>query len=345
MQALLERPILAVAWVVAALLLALGIRRLRASDRSGLFLTALSFFIALQGVAPPGALAKDAKPAAERAKLPLPPEFTEGETWAKFKDLWRRLDAVAPKAVGDPGVVAPGTYTMAVEPEQQEAFRIELAGILGIEPGELYQLQLLGPPQKAGVDLPEQQRLSILGRALAVLTLKRIEHMGMDRTMMMRMVPPPTLQFRGSVVEQIERRIDSLIALRAKEAVTEDELAVALTKLQDDVWVHSVLAVFDDYRLGYFGPLATIEAAAAIPDPTKPWGDQWFDVEAWLRGFEQVCAPREPAPDAQQARPSSPGHKDAEIRLEACRQARDGLAKIQGIRKDLAALITDLETP
>ncbi len=342
MNALLERPLLALAWVAAAIVLALGIRRIRVSDRRGLFLTALSVFVALQGVAPSTAAAKDPKAAGDRVKLPLPPELREGETWAKFKDLWRRLDAVSPRVEGDPLMVAAGTYSMAIEPEQQETFRVELAGILGIKAGELYQLQLKGPPQKKGVDAPDV-RLSTLSRALAVVALKRIEHMGMDRTMMMRMVPPPTLQFRGSVAEQIERRIDSLMALRAKEAVTAKELKAALVKLQDDVWVHSVLAVFDDYRFGYFGPVPKPGVAEVLPDPTKPGDDFRYDADAWIRGFEQVCAPRDEEPAAQQAMPA-PGHRDPKIRQEACRQARESLEMLQGIRGDLAALVADLET-
>ncbi|MFH1531190.1 MAG: hypothetical protein ABIK09_10720 [Pseudomonadota bacterium] len=342
MSPLLERPLLALAWLVAMVILALGIRRLRISDRRGLFLTALSFFVALQGAASPDAAAKDPKLTADRINLPLPPELRDGETWTKFKDLWRRLDAVAPRAEGDPHRLASGTYTMAVEPEQQEVFRVELAGILGIQPGELYQLQLKGPPQKEGVERPDVQ-LSTLTQALAVVTLKRIEHMGMDRTMMMRMVPPPTLQFRGSVVEQIERRIDSLMALRAKEAVTETELKAALAKLQDDVWVHSLLAVFDDYRLGTFGPIAAPGAAAVLPDPSQRWDALWFDATAWLRGFEQVCAPRDEAVPTQQA--TGPGHRDKETLKAACRQAREGLELLQGVRGDLAALVADLETP
>jgi len=344
MNALLERPLLALAWVAAAVLITLGIRRLRISDRRGLFLTALSFFIALQGVAPSVAAATEPKGAGERVKLPLPPELSEGETWATFKGLWRRLDAVTPRPEGDPLAVPGGSYTMAIEPEQQEAFRGELAKVLGIPAGELHQLQLTGPPQKAGVERPKSQ-LSTLTRALALVTLKRIEHMGMDTTMMMRMVPPPTLQFRGSVTEQIERRIDSLLALRAKEAVTKAELEAALAKLQDDVWVHSLLAVFDDYRLGYFGPVPKPGVAAALPDPTKRWDALWLDAAAWLRGFEQVCAPKPAPAEGQQAVEPQYGHKDAEVLKAACRQAREGLEELQGIRADLATLVEDLETP
>ena len=341
MQALLERPLLALAWVVAAVLLAVGIRRLKISDRRGLFLTALSFFVALQGVAPTAGVAKDPKPAGARVKLPLPPELRGAEAWTKFKDLWRRLDAVAPKSASDPLL---STYSMAIEPEQQEALRVELAGILGMAPGDLYQLQLKGPPQKAGIEVPGIP-LSTLTRALAVVTLKRIEHMGMDRTMMMRMVPPPTLQFRGSVVEQIERRIDGLIALRAKDAVTAADLKVALRKLQDDVWLHSVLAVFDDYRLGYFGPVAATGGDRNLPDPFEARGEEWSDAASWLRGFERVCKPRDAAPQAQQATEALPGHRDAEVLKAACRQARKGLEELQGIRADLDALVADLETP
>jgi hypothetical protein len=344
MNVLLERPLLAVAWVLAGVLLALGIRRLRISDRRGLFLTALSFFVALQGVAPSAAAAKDPKAAGDRVELPLPPELSEGVRWAQFKDLWKRLGAVTPRAKGDPLAVADGTYTMAIEPEQQEAFRKDLAAALGIPAGDLHALQLMGPPQKAGVERPTSQ-LTTLTRALALVTLKRIEHMGMDPTMMMRMVPPPTLQFRGSVAEQIERRVDSLMALRAKEAVTDAELKAALTKLQNDVWVHSVIAVFDDYRLGYFSPLPKPGADALLPDPSKRWDALWFDAAAWLRGFEQVCAPKPPEAEGQQAAEPQYGHKDAEVLRGACRQARKGLEELQGIRADLAALVADLETP
>jgi len=331
MHALLERPLLALAWLAAAMLLALGIRRIRASHRSGFFVTALSFFVALQGIAPAPAVGKDPRKTKAVSRVPLPPELREGERWAKFKDLWRRLDAVSPREREEalPGII--DSYSMTVDPEQQEAFRRDLAEVLGVVPGELYRLHLSGPPQKAGVDAPGDS-LSAVVRALAALTLKRIEIMGMDRTVMMRMVPPPTLRFRGSVADRIELRIDVLMDLRARGVVSGEEFKTALTGLQDDVWVHALLAVFEDHRLGYFGPVAAPEAAAALPDPTNSPGDLWFDAAAWLRGFEQAC---KAAPE---------GDADEALR-EACRRTRVRLEELERVRGDLADIIRDLETP
>ncbi len=47
----------------------------------------------------------------------------------------------------------------------------------------------------------------------------------------------------------------------------------------------------------------------------------------------------------QQAAEPQYGHKDAEVLKAACRQAREGLEALQGIRADLATLVADLETP
>ena len=318
MNTLLDRPILALAWLAAMVLLALGFRRVRASGRSGLFLTAMSLFMAFQGATVPDAAAKDPKKVTgKKTGLPVPSELRKGETWAQFKDLWQRLDAVVPRSASENPSLIPLDYSMAVEPEQQEAFRKELAGILGVDPGQLFRIRFTGPPQKKGIAAPDEH-LSTLGRALAVLTMKRIDHMGMDPTMMMRMVPPPTLQHRGSVVERIERRIDSLVALRAKGVVSGGEFEAALGTLQDDVWLHSLLAVFDDHRLGYFGP---------IGDPGAQ-GQEWINADAWIEGFKAVCS-----------------QPDQEALTEACRQVRERLDMLKGIRKDLAALIAELETP
>jgi hypothetical protein len=258
-----------------------------------------------------------------------------------MKDLWARLDAVAPRV--EPGAPAfrPHSYSLALDLERQEAFRTELAGILGLEPGVMHLLDRAGPPRGDGTD-PAVAGISLPTRVLAALTLRRIEHMGLDRTMMMRMAPPPSLRFRGAVIDRLEHRIDALAALRAKGGVEEDEVRDALAAIQDDAWLDALLAVFEDWRLGYFAARSA-PGSEALTEPEAGPEQAWFDPEAWIRGFDEVCAGGRGGPTEPQQAASGSG-RDAAALAGACREIRAHLERLREVRGDLDALIRDLET-
>ncbi len=373
MLELFDRPIVLAAWTVAVVLIFFGVGKfaLRHERSKGVFGAALTFFLIMNGVAletgctsqavnrrdgpeaPTDAQIdsvriEDAAPVPQTktapvaaTDVPIPTEFLAEGRWTKFKSFWNKLDRVEPKRRPAASKVGPvpygGAYTNTLTADEQKAYRAELASILGRPETELYRL--VHSPAHRVADV-SSDTLSPLAEILVRLSLRRIEHMGFDRHMVTRMMPPPSATFRGSLVDEIEQRIDSLLALRVAGTVDEEVFEAGLQKLQDDVYLFSTLALLD-HRYWRFGPVPEKNAGEARP---PGWIDQqghrnalWYDPDAWIRGFEK--AHQRSVETQRQAGPAKlPDELDRTYRAVEAQ-----LSELKVLEPQLDALIEELE--
>ena len=373
MTELFDRPIVLLAWTVAMVLLFFGVRRFTsgADRRSGLFKTALSFFLIMNGAAigtgctsraansgnPSGAPTDSqvstapvvdaaqvrATKVAAVSDVQIPEDLAADGRWIRFESFWKRLDSVEPKQRPNRGEAGTPSfdhgYTNALTTEEQQALRVELAEILGRGVDDLHRLTATSTyrPVDSG-----SGRLAPLTEILVRLALRRIEHMGFDHHLMTRMMPPPSVSFQGVLVDEMEHRIDSLLKLRARRVLDEEAFGAGLQKLQDDVYLFSVLSVMD-HRFGYLTPVPENSSAKAR---ISRWRDEngartplWYDPAAWIRGFEQAHRQREEAQSQSQAGPS----KTSAAVSESYRAVKARLAELERLEPRLDALIRELE--
>jgi hypothetical protein len=297
-----DRPLVLVAWIVATVLIAFGVRRLsmRRDATESTFGAALVFFLLLNGVAVTGCSSRNAcspapasvhatgdaaprdqvsrdEPAPPPARIAqdVPPHLAQGDRWERFSTLWRELDRVEPRrpaAPGEPQPFADLPYTNALEEEAIESYRKNIDAIMGFDVSRTS----FGDPARPLVEGAADADLVSL--VLAQVAIARAEHMGFDRSMMTRMMPPRGVVRRRGVVHDMEMRIDDLLELSKRGAVDRAAFDAGLTKLQEDVYLWAVLSLVSS-------------RVRAAPDET------WSDPDALIRAFDEAAGAVQAGPD------------------------------------------------
>jgi hypothetical protein len=289
--------IVAAAFIVATVLLCLGIRRLGLDRQKcpSLFSMAIMFFLMAYGTAPaaPPGKGEAAAPTtlqatkATRVKdnstaSKLPPELASPKKWAEFKALWNKLNAVNPKPATDQPN-ARKSYSRTITAQQAQAWQKELAHCLGMENiNQVYtsitrtRLNLGGAKWTGNANV---KVLSVPSLVLANIVRARVQYMQRGLPMMTcRMAPTPSMRFKDTLLlEDIEKRIDILNVLR-KKGIVGDEFITAHRTLQNDIYLHAVLTTFDGsgwYRVEPVAeparrPVTMTTARMAMPAPKPP---------------------------------------------------------------------------
>lgn len=180
--------------------------------------------------------------AAAAPARPGPPDFLRTAAWQHFRDQWRALDAVQSPAVSPSSPFPTPTST---GPHVQEAGRLALEALDKLEK----------EPSSEGLD-PATLRAfrSIVSTRVAVLT-------GLEtRLMVMHRLPSPGELATARVGASLERRIDALIELRKRGALSVDESRAALDSILGRI--HLLVAL--QSSLGYsmenpFGSAETLD--------------------------------------------------------------------------------------
>ncbi|MCD4825193.1 MAG: hypothetical protein K8S55_11340, partial [Phycisphaerae bacterium] len=245
------------AFVVAMVLVCLGMRRvpLARRQRPSLFFLAMTFFVMALGAAsctpPDKAKSTNQARVAAKSASPFPPELASPEKWAQFKALWEEINAVEPKFQKDGKSLGEESqsYGRTITAEQAHAWEKKLASCLGLDSAQQMRMAVTRTYQQLGSQewkgKPDAKTLSIPMLALANVTLDRIKYMQQgDKTKKIRMAMP-AIQRHATLMENLEKRIDTLAALRKKGIIKGKEFITARQAIQNDIYLHAVLGAFD----------------------------------------------------------------------------------------------------
>jgi hypothetical protein len=222
-----------------------GIRRLSGLHfgRGGYFLTALMVALAAQSCS-----ANSANHTA--GKNPIGDENSDGDPiriqdlnkeadWLKFKAIWKNLDTISPtKQEGDFPTVYYYIYNEGGDPYRMADSINKL--ITGLEP-KMYRLV-----EKSLIDSAEVRLLVTTAKA-------RVDYIFTGyNSMITRMMPPPGQVRREGAIADLEMRIDSLLMLKAKGKVADDELDLALKNVYRELATYGYLEIVTkNERVGY----------------------------------------------------------------------------------------------
>jgi hypothetical protein len=267
------------AFVAAVVLVLLGKTSLNLADarkRPTLFLAALAFFVATYGAAPAPAREAAEPPNADgvcRRIVELPPELSSPERWAQFQELWDELNAVEPR-MEEPPQLPNGAYGRTIPTEKAQALRQRLADCLDVAVEDLPAVMAktrLGLRGQEAQGIKNVKTLSPAGLALANVALERIDYMERgDTTMMTRMVMPMARTSRYHVLEDLEKRLDTLAVLRESGKIQSEEYATALRGIQNDIYLIAILYVMEGGAgWMYSGPEANPLVVEIAKSPTS----------------------------------------------------------------------------
>jgi len=276
---------LAGAFIAAILLICLGKRQLArpgGKKQLSLFSLALTFFLAAYGTSASDAAAQEKETAQVRATVPrktdlkkklalrkLPPELSSPKRWAEFKALWVEINAVKPnpKKSKTRSFAEKQPYACTITSNQAAKWRKQLANCMGMmEDNEIRTaisrtcVELGGGEWKGGNNT---KKLSAPAMTLASLTRDRITYLAIgDTSRATRMLPTTRMRFNPTLLEDLEKRIDTLVALRKKGKIKDKEFKTALQAVQNDAYLHGLLTVMDHPRRRYFVP----QPYTAVPE-------------------------------------------------------------------------------
>lgn len=342
MNSLIERPIILFAWIVAGILVLVGVRKfaLHPERKAGLFSTSLAFFLILSGVAlesgcsnSTGSTPATADSATQTStgedpiqqspveqtqhiedtktqkSLPIPELLAQGDRWQRFRQFWQKLDRVEPKSQG--------SYLFSIDREQKLSFDNELASIFGLPKEKLRHIALRG------------DQIDFLSNVLLKVSLHRIDRMFIDPTMMTRMMPPPPLPIESTpnrAILEMEQRIDSLQKLSESGNVSPEALQSSLEKIQKNVYLFSLLRLTS----GYHSQLSIKAPAKAVK---SEYQNALNDPDAWILEIEKSKNKR--------AKHQSPF--DRNTMEENYKNLMENIEKLRQNKARLDLLIADLE--
>lgn len=230
--------------------------------------------------------ATTATPSSSANAAPLPPAprllgFLRSASWQKFRERWRTIDAVPS------GDAARGSTN---DPKVQEAGRLALEALDELEKDPLAE----------GIEPGTFQALKfVVSNRIAVLS-------GLEfRLMVAHMMPSGSDMARARAGASLEQRIDALIELRKKGALTPEERDLALRGITNRIHLLVVLQSMHGYFMS--DPLERAES---------------------LEDLQRVLEAR---------RASDSGAKDLVEQLEK------GLAEARSMAPVLDAMVADLE--
>ncbi|MBW2458379.1 MAG: hypothetical protein JRI68_28005 [Deltaproteobacteria bacterium] len=126
--------------------------------------------------------------------------------------MWRELDAIAP-----PAKPALQPYGGAVPSARAEALSTRSERLVQ----RLERERLLTAQEAA------------FFREITGLRLQNMDH-GFMRLMVLHTMPPPFLSAKVASVNRLEQQIDALIELRQKEQIADEQMALALDRVQQE---------------------------------------------------------------------------------------------------------------
>lgn len=291
MNTWLERPVVLIALLAAALLAALGLAaktRSRLRGKSGLFYAALVMFLGTwacdaSGLAasPPEKPANSTGSAAAQTPAPadpLPPELAVPGRLAKLKAVWAKLNQQGRK---DPVMEDSPELEFGggVPHETRQALLSELADALGCTQQALHQVAGAGVfARQESTETPECA-LSLPVRIVAHAALARIWAMGPDHTMMMHMLPPPDLIYHNRLKAKLQARFEALVAMVQQGKLSDAEYDAAMTQLELQVY-HMVVFELVRPQVGKVAVGALHEPAS--PTPLEQQAKEWIaSMRTW----------------------------------------------------------------
>lgn len=204
---------------IAYLLFNIGIRagKLNKAGSRNLFVSSLLLMLGMlsyggQGCAQQqetvssGALQQDA-----RGTYTVRPvsELFGTRQWEQFRDFWKKLDLISPKD---------GKYEQSISVQQYRDLKDELrAKVSGLN------------------SLDREMISSEEVNLLQQLCDERIDGYSWDRTILSRMMPPPSDHIKKQLLSDMENKIDILMELKASGKVSSAEFNKALSNIQEDI--------------------------------------------------------------------------------------------------------------
>ncbi len=218
---------------LAGALFALGIRDLKINRKRkyGLFISTVLMALYLLGsryvgaVEPAKSVRESTLSQQEQRQIA---ELVKTKEWQNFKAFWKKLDEIVPnrnKVKDEKELFYLGEYTGAISSE-----RNELEKELKVLASDLKRYEQKGIVNPVALNLLER------------ICIARLSYMAYGfKSMIMRMIPPPSLINEENALKNLERKIDSLLVLKKKDKVDNDEFTQALTNIQEEIKVFSIL--------------------------------------------------------------------------------------------------------
>lgn len=322
---MIRQAIIAIASLAALVLFLLGIRKLkiRQSKKAGLFLTTIIIVLCLLGYHQSGALAQDKninKSSISKNDKKQIIGLVNTAEWQNFKAFWQKLDEIVPnknKVKVEKELSYLGEYTGAINTEEGNKLEKELKVLIG----GLKEYEQKGIVNPVVFDLLER---------ICIARLNYLAH-GFS-SMMMRMIPPPSLVNEEKALKNLERIIDHLLLLKKKGKVDHDEFTQALANIQEEIKVFSILST----RNAHYGRFYS-------------WGEQdrqetsgkSYNIEDYLASFEKDYSDYKAKRKTEKISAEEEKYfKDLNIKYEETKRA---LEELQPALPLLNELIADLE--
>lgn len=340
MNTWLERPVLLIALLAAALLAALGLAaktRSRLRGKSGLFYAALVMFLGTwacdaSGVAAsaPDKPANSQGSAAAQTPAPaalLPPELAVPGRLAKLKAVWAKINEQGRKApVKDD---APELeFGGGVPHETRQALLSELADALGCTQQALQQVAGAGVFARQESTETHECALSLPTRMVAHAALARIWAMGPDHTMMMHMLPPPDLIYRNRLKAKLQVRFEALVAMTRDAKLSSADFDAAMTQLELQLY-HMVVFELVNPAFGKM-PSGMLHESPS-PAPLEQQAKEWIaSMRTWCKEERERLAKGADAEQQhlQRVKESCTSMEQSLLQLDAARPSVLGLLKM-----------------
>lgn len=308
---------------LAGALFALGIRELKINRQRkyGLFVSTVLMALYLLGSRYVGAVepAKSVRESTlgqqEQRQIA---ELVKTKEWQNFKAFWKKLDEIVPnkdKVKDEKELSYLGEYTGAINSEE----RNELEKELKVLTSDLKRYEQKGIVNPVALNLLER------------ICMARLSYMAHGfKSMIMRMIPPPSLINEEEALQNLERTIDHLLLLKKKDKVNHDEFALALANIQEEIKAFSIL---NTRNYDWFYSLGA-HVQNKIHEKT-------YNIEEYIASFEKEYADYKDRRKTEKIGEEEEDYfKELTIMYEKTKQA---LEKLKPVLPFMNELIADLE--
>lgn len=314
--------------VLAGALFALGIRGLRINRKRkyGLFISTVLMALYLLGARYTGA-AEPAKSVREttlsqKDRMQIA-ELVKTKEWQNFKAFWKKLDAIVPdknKLKDEKEVSYFGEYAGAINGEEWNKLEKELK-ILISDLKKYEQKGVLNPVASNLLERICGARLSYMAHGF--------------KSMIVRMISPLSLINEEKALENLERKIDHLLLLKSKDKVDNDEFAQALTNIQEEIKVFSILNTGNIHGGRFYSMADTLAAHDRNETPDKK-----YNIEEYIASFEKEYADFQAGRRKEMSAEEEKYYKDLSAKYEETKRV---LKELKPVLPLMNELIADLE--
>lgn len=321
---MIRQAIIAIASLAALVLFLLGIRKLkiRQNRKAGLFLTTIIIVLCLLGYHQSGALAQDKNikesSISKNDKKQIVGLVNTAE-WQNFKAFWNKLDEIVPnknKGKDEKEWAYLGEYTGAINSEE----RNELEKELKVLTSDLKRYEQKGIVNPVTFNLLER------------ICIARLSYMAYGfNSMIMRMMPPPSLINEENALKNLERKIDSLLFLKKKDKVDNDEFAQALTNIQEEIKAFSIL----NTRNIYYGSFYSSDRHDRNGTSGKS-----YNIEEYIASFNKDFIDFQAGRKKEMSAEKEKYYQELIVKYEKTKQALEELKPVLPLMNEL---IADLE--